>query len=94
MSKAEILLSRLLSASKGVNSSERQAEARVRTNDFFDLDRKEMKAVGLMAGVDEIQSTVQGLLDAATKDGHATLIEVYEASLSVFAKWTTAQDAA
>lgn len=94
MSKAETLINRLLVAGKGVNTAERQAEARVKTNDYFSLDRKEMKAEGLMAGVKEVEVEIQALRNAAAAAGDATLVEVYDASLSVFAKWTTAQDAA
>ena len=94
MSKAETLLKYLLVASKGVNTSERQAEARVRTNDFFDLDKNELKASGLMADVKKMEDEVAALCTAATAAGQTTLVEVYSASLTVFAKWTTAKDAA
>ncbi len=87
MSKAETLLNRLLVASKGVSSSERQAEARVKTNDYFDLNKKETKAEGLLATVREIEVEVQGLRAAANDAGDASLVEVYDASLSVFTKW-------
>ncbi|MBI3445880.1 MAG: hypothetical protein HY055_11100 [Magnetospirillum sp.] len=89
MSKAETLLRLLLVASKGVNTSERQAEARVRTNDYFDLDKKEAKAEGLMAAVREAEAEVKALAAAAT--ANPALVEVYEASLTVFAKWTVSQ---
>lgn len=94
MSKTKNLFNRLLTASKGVNSSERQAEARVRTNDFFDLDKKEMKAEGLMAGVIEAETSIKALHDTATTAGDCDLAEVYAASLTVFAKWTRDQEAA
>ncbi len=93
MSKAETLLNRLLVASKGVSTSERQAEARVKTNDYFDFDKKEARAEGLMASVKETEAEVQALRNACAAED-TTLIEVYDASLSVFAKWTTAKNAA
>ena len=94
MSKHDVLLNRLLVAGKGVNTSERQAEARVKTNDYFDLDRKELKAEGLMASVKDMESEIQGLRAAANDAGNIVLVEVYDASLSVFTRWTSAKDAA
>jgi hypothetical protein len=94
MSKAETLLNRLLKASTGVSTSERQAQARVKTNDYFELDKKEAKAEGLAAAVKETEVEIQGLLAAARDAGNAPLVEVYDASLSVFVKWTSAKDAA
>ena len=94
MSKHDVLLNRLLVASKGVNTTERQAQARVKTNDYFDLNRKEMKAEGLLASVKEMEQEIQGLRTASTEAGNAALVEVYDASLSVFTKWTSAKDAA
>ena len=94
MSKAETLLKRLLTASKGVSTSERQAEARVKTNDYFDLNKQELKAEGLRAGISEVASELQRLSAAAAAVGDTTLVEVYDASLSVFTKLTGTQDAA
>ncbi len=94
MSKHDVLLNRLLVASKGVNTLERQAQARVKTNDYFDLDRKEMKAEGLLAAVKEMETEIQGIRATASGAGNTALVEVYDASLSVFTKWTAAKDAA
>lgn len=94
MSKHDVLLNRLLVASKGVNTTERQAQARVKTNDYFDLNRKEMKAEGLLASVKEMEHEIQGLRAASSEAGNATLTEVYDASLSVFTKWTEGKEAA
>lgn len=94
MSKAETLLNRLLHACDGVSTSERQAEARVKTNDFFTHDKKEGKAEGLLAAIKETEVEIQALRAAASAAGNATLVEVYDASLSVFTKWTDAKDAA
>lgn len=94
MSKAETLLNHLLKASTGVSTSERQAQARVKTNDYFELDKKEAKAEGLVAAVKETEVEIQALLAAAREAGNTTLVEVYEASLSVFTKWTSAKEAA
>lgn len=94
MSKAETLLKELLVAGKGVNTSERQAEARVRTNGYFDLDKNELKAEGLMAEVRKMEAEVEALRAAAEAGGEAALTEVYAASLTVFAKWTADKAAA
>jgi len=91
MSKIDSLLSRLIVASKGVSTAERQAEARVKTNEYFDFDRKEMRDSGLLGIVKEAEAQIIALR-AATSD--AALIEVYDASLSVFTKWTDAKAAA
>lgn len=94
MSKAETLFKELLVAGKGVNSPERQAEARVRTNGYFNLDKNELKAEGLMAEVKKMEGEVEALRAAAAASGDAALAEVYAASLTVFTKWTDAKDAA
>lgn len=91
MSKAETLLNRLLVASKGVSTSERQAQARVKTNDYFEFNKKEAKAEGLLAAVAEIEAEIQALR-AATAD--TALVEVYDAALSVFTKWAGGKAAA
>jgi len=94
MSKIETLLNRLLAAKKGVSTSERQAQARVKTNDYFEFDKKEAKAEGLMASVKEAEAEVQALRDAASVASDTVMVEIYDASLSVFTKWTSAKDAA
>ncbi len=94
MSKAETLFKHLLKASQGVTSAERQAEARVRTNGYFDLDKNELKAEGLMAEVKAMEGDVEALRAAAAASGETALAEVYEASLTVFTKWTSAKEAA
>ncbi|KIM00579.1 hypothetical protein CCC_03181 [Paramagnetospirillum magnetotacticum MS-1] len=94
MSKAETLLNYLLKAGKGANSAERQAQARVRTNGFFDLDKHELKAAGLMAEVKQMEDDVEALRAAAVAAGDVVMAEVYAASLTVFVKWTSAKDAA
>lgn len=94
MSKAETLLKRLLVAGRGVSTAERQAEARVKTNDYFDLNKAELKAEGLAAGIKEMEADLLGLRAAASEAGEAALVEVYDASLSVFTKWASTKDAA
>lgn len=94
MSKAETLFKYLLKAGKGATSAERQAEARVRTNGYFDLDKNELKAKGLMAEVKAMEGDVEALRAAAAAAGETALAEVYAASLTVFTKWTDAKDAA
>ncbi len=94
MSKAETLLKRLLVAGKGVSTSERQAEARVKTNDYFNLNKAEMKTDGLLATIKEVEVEIQGLSAAASEAGNTNLAEAYDASLTVFAKWSTTQAAA
>ena len=91
MSKVDSLLSRLIVATKGVSTAERQAEARVMTNQYFDFDRKELRDAGLLGVVKEVEARITALR-AGTTD--PLLIEVYDASLSVFTKWTDAKEAA
>ena len=94
MSKAETLLDRLLKASRGVSTSERQAEARVKTNDYFKLDKKELKDSGLAAVVTATEDAVKALRAEADAAGNVALVEVYDASLTVFVKWTSEKEAA
>ncbi|CDK97221.1 conserved protein of unknown function [Magnetospirillum gryphiswaldense MSR-1 v2] len=84
MSKSQAFFDRLIVASQGVSSAERQAEARVRTNDFFNLGSKELKGEGAFAAAKEAEAEIQGLRAAASQDGNAPLIEVYDAALTVF----------
>ncbi|MBC7952532.1 MAG: hypothetical protein H7Z12_12030 [Rhodospirillaceae bacterium] len=93
MSKSATLLKSLLAAANGVNTTERQAQARVKTNDYFDMDAKAMKAEGLLATVLEVETEIKGLRAAVSAD-NTNLQEVYDASLSVFTKWTADKDAA
>lgn len=93
MSKSVILLKSLLAAANGVNTAERQAQARVKTNDYFEMDAKAMKADGLLAAVQEVEAEIKGLRAAIGAD-NTNLQEVYDASLSVFTKWTADKDAA
>lgn len=84
MSKSQAFFDRLIVASQGVSSAERQAEARVRTNDYFNLGGKELKGEGAFAAAKEAEAEIQGLRAAASQDGNAALIEVYDAALTVF----------
>jgi hypothetical protein len=94
MSKAETLLDRLLKASRGVSTPERQAEARVKTNDYFKMDKKELKDSGLAAVVTATEDAIKALRAEADAAGNVTLVEVYDASLTVFTKWTSDKEAA
>lgn len=94
MSNAETLLNRLLAASNGVSTSERQAEARVKTNDYFDTDKKELKGEALLAALKGTEAQIQGLRATVTEADNSNLVEVYDASLSVFTKWANTKDAA
>lgn len=71
MSKSQAFFDRLIVASQGVSSAERQAEARVRTNDFFNLGSKELKGEGAFAAAKEAEAEIQGLRAAASQDGNA-----------------------
>jgi len=91
MIKVEALLAFLVTAGKGVTTAERQAQARVKTNEYFDFDRKELRDSGMLATVQGVAAQIETLRAAATDVGQ---IEAYDASLSVFTKWTDAKDAA
>lgn len=84
MSKSQAFLDRLIVASKGVSTTERLAEARVRAGDYFNLGGKELKGGGVLADAKEIEAEIQVLREAANQDGNVVLTEVYDAALSVF----------
>ena len=88
MSKATELLSRLLVAGTGATTVERQAQARIKTREYLDRDKKEMKGEGVLAIMQETQVEVQAKRDEAEKAGEANLLEVYDAALTVFATWS------
>ena len=94
MSTADTLLKSLITAAEGVSTSERQAEARVKTNVYFNIDPKAAKAEALIAEIKDFETKIQGLRAAASASGHSSLIEVYDAALSVFEKWGSTKDAA
>ena len=94
MSKATELLSRLLVAGKGINSPERQAQARIKTRDYLDRDKKELKGTGVMELIAETRTEIQAKRAEAEAAGDAIMVEIYDASLSVFTTWTDAKDAA
>lgn len=93
MSKSEAFLDRLIVASAGVSAAERQAEARVKTADYFGLNGKEMKGEGVFAAARQTQSDIQALRDTANEAGNTVLVEVYDASLTVFAKAISSETA-
>ncbi|AVM72536.1 hypothetical protein [Magnetospirillum gryphiswaldense] len=86
MSKSQAFFDRLIVASQGVSSAERQAEARVRTNDYFNLGTKELKGEGAFTAAKEAEAEIQALRATANQDGNTALTEVYDAALSVFTK--------
>lgn len=51
---------------------------------FFNLGSKELKGEGAFAAAKEAEAEIQGLRAAASQDGNAPLIEVYDAALTVF----------
>jgi hypothetical protein len=94
MSKATELLSCLLVAGKGVNAPERQAQARIKTRDYLNRDKKELKGAGVVELIAETRVEVQAKRAEAEAAGDAIMIEIYDAALSVFTTWTDAKDAA
>jgi len=94
MSKATELLSCLLVAGKGVNAPERQAQARIKTRDYLNRDKKELKGAGVVELIAETRVEVQAKRAEAETAGDAIMVEVYDAALSVFTTWTDAKDAA
>jgi len=93
MSKAEELLSRLIVARDGVNTVERQAEARIRTRDYLDRGKKELKGDKVIAIIKETEVEVVAKRAEAEAAKDTNLVEVYDAALSVFATWTVAREA-
>jgi hypothetical protein len=94
MSKAEDLLSYLLTARDGVNTVERQAQARIKTRDYLNRDKKDLKGEDVLAIIKETEVEVGARRAKAVADHDDNLIEVYDAALSVFTTWTEAREAA
>jgi hypothetical protein len=86
MSKSQAFFDRLIVASHGSSATERQAEARVRTNDYFNLGTKELKGEGAFTAAKEAEAEIQALRATASQDGNTALTEVYDAALTVFTK--------
>ncbi len=93
MSKAEDLLSHLLVARNGVTTIERQAQSRIKTRDYLNRGKKELKGENVVAVIKETESEIAVRRTKAAADRDANLVEVYDASLSVFTTWSEARDA-
>lgn len=93
MSKAEDLLSQLLAARDGVNTAERQAQSRIKTRDYLNRDKKELKGLDVLSIIKETETEIGSLRSKAETDKDANLVEVYDAALSVFTTWSEARAA-
>ena len=93
MSKAKDLLSSLLVARDGVNSAERQAQSRIKTRDYLDRDKKEMKGADVLTIIRETETEIGARRTQAEADKDGNMVEVYDAALSVFSSWSQAREA-
>ncbi len=93
MSKADELLSRLLVARDGVNTVERQAQSRIKTRDYLNRDKKELKGENVLAIIKETAVEIGIRRTQAETEQDTNLVEVYDAALGVFATWTDAREA-
>jgi hypothetical protein len=93
MSKAENLLKLLVAASDGVSTAERQAQARIKTRDYLNRDKKELRGENVLSIIKETESEIGTLRAKAETDKDGNMIEIYDAALSVFATWTEAREA-
>lgn len=93
MSKAEDLLSQLLVARTGVNTAERQAQSRIKTRDYLDRGKKELKGENVLTIIKETESEIGTLRTSALAEKDENLVEVYDAALSVFSTWNQSRDA-
>ncbi|PKU25825.1 hypothetical protein [Telmatospirillum siberiense] len=93
MSKAEDLLSQLLVARTGVNTGERQAQSRIKTRDYLDRGKKELKGENVLSIIKETETEIGALRTSALAEKDDNLVEVYDAALSVFSTWNHAREA-
>ncbi len=93
MSKADDLLSQLLVARDGVNTVERQARSRIKTRDYLNRGKKELKGVDVLTIIKETETEIGELRTNALSEKDGNLVEVYEAALSVFSTWNEAREA-
>jgi hypothetical protein len=93
MSKAEDLLKLLIAARDGVNTVEREAQARIKTRDYLNRDKKELRGENVLSIIKETESEIGVLRAKAETDKDSNLVEVYDAALSVFNTWTIAREA-
>jgi hypothetical protein len=93
MSKAEDLLSQLLAAHDGVNTAERQAQSRIKTRDYLDRGKKELKGEDVLKIIKETETEIGSRRAQALTDKDTNLVEIYDAALSVFTTWSDARAA-
>lgn len=91
MSKAEDLLSQLLSARDGVSTVERQAQSRIKTRDYLNRDKKELRGEDVLTIIKETETEIGSLRTSAESGKDTNLVEIYDAALSVFATWNQAR---
>jgi len=93
MSKAEDLLKLLIAARDGVNTVERQAQSRIKTRDYLNRDKKELRGENVLSIIKETETEIGALRSKAETDKDSNLVEVYDAALSVFTTWSEARQA-
>ena len=87
MSTTEFYRTRLLAAGTGPTSTERAAEARVRTTAYLVLDRKDPNKDAIVAEYKATEADIVTKRAEAAAAGDAALVEVYDAALGVFTTW-------
>jgi hypothetical protein len=92
MSKAEDLLRQLLIARDGVSTAERQAQSRIKTRDYLNRDKKELKGEDVLSIIKETETEIGSRRATAESDQDVNLVEVYDAALSVFTEWYQVRD--
>ncbi|MDR3436673.1 hypothetical protein [Telmatospirillum sp.] len=93
MSKADDLLNRLLVARDGVSTAERQAQSRIKTRDYLNRGKKELRGENVLTIIRETETEIGVRRTQAETDQDTNLLEVYDAALSVFATWSDAREA-
>jgi len=88
MSTTEFYRTRLLAAGTGPTTVERTAEARVRTNTYLVLDRKDPNKDAILAEYKATEADIVTKRAEEAASGNTAQVEVYDAALSVFATWT------
>jgi len=93
MSKADELLRYLVVARDGVNTPERQAQARIKTRDYLNRGKKELQGENVLSIIKETEVEIVAMRAVAVAANDTNMVEVYDAALGVFSTWTVAREA-
>jgi len=91
MSKAKDLFRDLLVAGGGVSTAERQAQSRIKTRGYLDLTKKEMLDTDVLTIIRETETEIGVRRTKADAEKDVSLVEVYDAALSVFTTFSQAK---